>query len=878
MINQEATYREKSRIKTILTSGLVCFCLLSLVLSCAEEEKYKRSDENNFHLINIRVDSDTHLTGKNEKETRGANPSNSKVSIEDIVLFTVEKKSRLILNAVEMEKRTNNAYGCQIPGDIDLPAAEFYAVANVKANFGEFTQLQNKPFDDFLDRSVQSTHEDNNIAAPSSSTLHYPLMNREAATYNSATRSISNITLFHLPARIYLDCERLGYPVKKFVFNNISRHTSLRTVIEKKGNERKEDLFNWTDTLPGIAGDGTDYYYLVYPSDQKASIVVTSSNNIPVPADLGYLKPGYSYTVRLNYPVGISFDDIAVDGKITLSKGQTSGFEFKVDNTAIARKVELESSDESVFKVTGGIEADWNKFTLEGISAGEATLTAKCMGSTIRCSVVVSDNIHSVTVNGEITGSYTTGEEVTIQAPFKERNKFTHWTTDLETTANAWDLNSPTLTFTMPASAVSFTAEYAEAPQKVTVNKPGKIVNSRDGHFEPALVQETATSYIRYYATNDEVRIQAPEQSPDSGTQFKLWTVSDDTDTNIYYYLNNTSAGGGGQHPTTWFRMNLSSDAEFTPTYPNAPYWSTRSTAKGYIIANFIERENPVPGMVTIPGGATLYRAFDSQEKECIMRALNTVENTFANAPRRTIRITFAVNNIPGALVGGGTEPVAAHYVPPYDRPKPKWLASDFGGRATGIIAASSKFEAVWRDQLNMVPDDADEDNHFVGYCDGYTVLSHSYIQDLYKGEDENGISPGQIDFETLILHELAHIICYHSFNTPAPLPAEGLMALDVFVATASDPVNKNVVNGTFEDDGDYPIIYNELVKSYCGRYPRLRSNDFGHLIEVGAIGSFSLGSSRRKFADFELALLSEMGWKINPDAWDNPPAQTKHR
>lgn len=869
-------YREKSRFGMLSKLGLVCFCLLSLLLSCSEEDKYNENGGNDFHTISIGVDGDFSINISHKKEMRAANPSGSVVKMEELVLFTVDKKSRIILNATQMEEQTNNRYSCRIPSEIDLSVVGFYAVANVKANFGEFTRFENKPFDEFLDMTVKSTHDDNNIATSSSSALSYPLMNREAATYNSATGRISDISLSHLPARIYLDCERLGYPIKSVFLQNISRTTSLRTITEKEGNGKAEELFNWTDTIPGIASDGTNYYYLVYPSDREVSISITSAGKSPASAsaDLGILKPGYSYTLRMNYPVNISFDEIVTDGKITMAKGRTSEFEFKVANTAIVRTVELTSSDENVFKVVGGVEADWNKFTLESVGQGEATLTAKCMGTTISCTVVVvSDDTHFVTINGETVGSYAEGDSVTVCAPFKTSSKFSHWTTDIETILSATDyalnLHSPTLIFTMPASAVSFTAEYTEAPYMVTINKPGRIVNSRDGQFEAALVKETETGYIRYYATGDEVRISAP----DTDTRFKAWVASDNTNSNIYFYINNN--GGGGQKSTTWFKMMILSDAELTPTYKNAPYWSTRTTAKGHITANFIDRVNENSGELTIPGGTTFYRAYDLLEKEIIMRALNTVESTFANAPRRAVKITFAVYNRPGELIAGGTEPVLAYYAPPYDKPKAKWLASDFDGRAAGIVAASSKFEAVWRDQLNIVPDDADEDNRFVGSCDGFMVLNHSYIKNLYKGEDENGIGRTQADFESLIMHELGHIICYHSFNENAN-HTNGMHALDVFVAADTDPANKNVVNGTM-DYGAQPLIYNEFVKSYHGRqYLHVLTGDFGHLFPgtIRGVGTHGVAMGRcyRKFADFELAFLSEMGWKINPNAWDNPP------
>lgn len=386
------THNESNKNKQVdrkirLKSCLIYVFLLSLLPSCSKDEAFNQSDSHEYHTISIRIGEDTHIS-------RAANQAGSKVKIEDLVLFTVGKESRTVLNTSSLEKQGSDTYSCRIPSGIDLPSAEFYAIANFKANFGAFASFEHKPFDEFLDQLVASTYEDNNSAATSSSTsLSYPLLNREAATYNSTTGTISDILLSHLPARIYLDCERLGYPIESITFNNVSRTTFLRTVIEAAGNGNTDELFDWTDDQPGIAGDGTDYYYLVYPSNRQASVTITSVDAEPVSADLGIMKPGYSYILRLMRPFEISFDEIATDGKITIAKGDILHFEFKVANTAIVREVKLTSSDDGIFQVTGGVEADWDKFSLEGLSPGEAILTAECMGTTINCTVVVTSEV-----------------------------------------------------------------------------------------------------------------------------------------------------------------------------------------------------------------------------------------------------------------------------------------------------------------------------------------------------------------------------------------------------------------------------------------------------------------------------------------------------
>ena len=275
------THNESNKNKQVdrkirLKSCLIYVFLLSLLPSCSKDEAFNQSDSHEYHTISIRIGEDTHIS-------RAANQAGSKVKIEDLVLFTVGKESRTVLNTSSLEKQGSDTYSCRIPSGIDLPSAEFYAIANFKANFGAFASFEHKPFDEFLDQLVASTYEDNNSAATSSSTsLSYPLLNREAATYNSTTGTISDILLSHLPARIYLDCERLGYPIESITFNNVSRTTFLRTVIEAAGNGNTDELFDWTDDQPGIAGDGTDYYYLVYPSNRQASVTTAQPGLSPI--------------------------------------------------------------------------------------------------------------------------------------------------------------------------------------------------------------------------------------------------------------------------------------------------------------------------------------------------------------------------------------------------------------------------------------------------------------------------------------------------------------------------------------------------------------------------------------------------------------------
>lgn len=490
---------------------------------------------------------------------------------------------------------------------------------------------------------------------------------------------------------------------------------------------------------------------------------------------------------------------------------------------------------------------------------------------------------YRVMINKEELGLFSPGEIVRIKAPFVHEKKFIEWFLSEgigSIPPTNFNKNAATATFTMPASTVDLTPLYEAAAAKVEVFKPGIITNSRDGQVDSALIFDTGSSYVRYYNEGDEVCISAPAISETTGTSFKAWKLREGYN-NILFWMNQ---GGGVSRPTSWFRIGsywLASGAvlaKLESDYEIKPYWQTIRSAKGWIEAHLIEEENTNPGQHTIPTGAKLYRALTQPEKDMIQRAINAVELTFAIAPRRTIYVTFAVINVPGAGFSATAQPIEADGRDGYEAPKVFWEASDFDGRAAGRPASSSKVEAVWRDQKNIVPDAPT--HGYVGQGDGTVLINHSaVVNNWYYGEDPNAKPPYQVDGQSVMMHEMGHLICYHSHNAESPFTA-----LDVFVAHISDPENINVLRGNmFSTDGGQGIIYNEAVrKSIGGRYLEVVTGvdnafDFGHLAPMA--GVVGVGSQyhpanviTRRFSDFELVFMQEMGWKINPDAWQVPP------
>lgn len=486
---------------------------------------------------------------------------------------------------------------------------------------------------------------------------------------------------------------------------------------------------------------------------------------------------------------------------------------------------------------------------------------------------------YQVMINKEMVGMYAPGEAVRIKAPFIHRQKFIEWSlSGSNLFPENFNKKSATATFIMPAYVVDLVALYKEATAKVEIVKPGIITNSRDGQVDSALIFDTGSSYVRYYNQGDEVCFSTPAISEITGTPFELWSEKEGYG-NVGFWIHQ---GGGTKRQATWFKIgsySLAPDAplaKLEPVYEIKPYWQTIRSAKGWIEAHLIEEENKDPSLPTFPTGAEFYRALTPAEKKMIQRAINAVELTFAIAPKRTINISLGVINIPGAGFSAAARPIIADARDGYEAPKERWEANDFDGRAAGRQAFSSKVEAVWRDQKNIVPDSPKDG--YIGQGDGSIVINHAQIKNWYYGEDPNAKPAFQVDAQSVVMHEIGHLICYHSLN--AKLGTNGFTALDVFVAHISDPANINLLNGNmFSTDGGQGIIYNEAVrKSLGGRYLEVVTGvdnafDFGHLAPMeGVLGVGSqyhpFNAITRRFSNFELVFLQEMGWKINPDAW----------
>ena len=137
---------------------------------------------------------------------------------------------------------------------------------------------------------------------------------------------------------------------------------------------------------------------------------------------------------------------LTVDGK---DEPRTYGEEV----TLIARKPE-EGKTFTGWKVTG---------LPDDVDTSKATITFKMPANNVTLTPQYKKNTYTLTVNGK-PEQRTVGEEVTLTARKLEGFTFNHWEIKAGLAADAVDIKSETITFTMPANDVEISAIYDKVP------------------------------------------------------------------------------------------------------------------------------------------------------------------------------------------------------------------------------------------------------------------------------------------------------------------------------------------------------------------------------------------------------------------------------
>ena len=169
-----------------------------------------------------------------------------------------------------------------------------------------------------------------------------------------------------------------------------------------------------------------------------------------MPANNVTLKAQYTENAPKTYKLDVS------DATITLKDGSdvTDLTAVRVDTELVATAPEKDGYTFTGWEVTG-LPAD--------VDTTKATISFKMPANNVTLKPQYEKNTYTLTVNGK-PEQRTFGEEVTLTARKPEGMTFSYWEIKKGLAADAVDINSETITFTMPANDVEISAIYNKVP------------------------------------------------------------------------------------------------------------------------------------------------------------------------------------------------------------------------------------------------------------------------------------------------------------------------------------------------------------------------------------------------------------------------------
>ena len=206
--------------------------------------------------------------------------------------------------------------------------------------------------------------------------------------------------------------------------------------------------------------------YTVTMGEEKTDYAVDADVSITAPEKDGYTFTGWDVT---GLPADVDTTKATISFKmpannVTLKpQYEKNTYTLTVDGVDEPRVFDENvtvTAPEKVGETFTGWEVDG---VPEGTDTTKATITFKMPANNVTLKPQYEKNTYTLTVNGK-PEQRTVGEEVTLTARKPEGMTFKKWEIKKGLAADAVDINSETITFTMPANDVTISAIYVKDP------------------------------------------------------------------------------------------------------------------------------------------------------------------------------------------------------------------------------------------------------------------------------------------------------------------------------------------------------------------------------------------------------------------------------
>ena len=224
--------------------------------------------------------------------------------------------------------------------------------------------------------------------------------------------------------------------------------------------------------------------------------------------------------------------------------------------------------------------------------------------------------------------------------------------------------------------------------------------------------------------------------------------------------------------------------------------------------------------------------AFLQEFSDSVMRALNTVESTFASKATTPILINCTFY-------------------------KTTWTESDFGGKYAGTPAYINDLEMIYK---------YGDDRSFANCAVDFTFYAQSMSAFSDKGnlfyaeKDPSGYANGEYDVETITLHEMGHALGFQRNATAGG--ADGKSSLELMTVSQESSLPGGGTEWFFEGETATFVNGGERVEFMPGSGnfdPHVRS-PAGDLM---ADGTYNPGVAR-EYSLLDLAVFQDLGWTLS--------------